>query len=211
MRSGFRLREPIFAAGTVQAILPAIALTIHRPERGRGNACNSRPPSCRCDTFRCPLQHNQNRQFRTNSSMISRARGGALRARPSRGLTVVAREAVSIRGLSDRGEYRRAARWCVARFSSPPYILFSSMKTAWDDKVTLFLIGQPRVTLDQVCSGVGIKFPSAHQHQEIARAMENAGWHHAAGRHGCVIFWEAGPKSLNQSPGTSGLLEIPEA
>jgi hypothetical protein len=90
-------------------------------------------------------------------------------------------------------------------------LLFISMETPWDYKVTLYLIGRSRVTLDQVCSGVGIKFPSAQQHHEIARAMENAGWHHAAFTYGCVKFWEAGPKSLNQSSGTFGLLGIPEA
>jgi hypothetical protein len=89
--------------------------------------------------------------------------------------------------------------------------IFSNMETPWDNKVTLYLIGRSRVTLDQVCTGVGIEFPSARQHHDIAIAMENAGWHHATVRHGCVIFWEAGPKSLNQSPGTSGMLGIPEA
>ena len=59
------------------------ALTVRRAEGGR----NSKPLSYCCATFRCPLQYHQNRQFRANSSMISRARGR------------VAREGVSIRGL----------------------------------------------------------------------------------------------------------------
>jgi hypothetical protein len=100
---------------------------------------------------------------------------------------------------------------CVAGLIARSYLLFSNMETPWDDKVTLYLLGRSRVTLDQVCSGVGIKYPSAQQHNEIARAMENAGWHHATPKYGCVIFWEAGPKSLNQSQGTPGLLGIPEA
>jgi hypothetical protein len=58
--------------------------------------------------------------------------------------------------------------------------------------------------------GVGIGFASAHQHDEIARAMENAGWRHAPPCYVCVSFWEAGPKSLNKLPSVSGLLGIPE-
>ena len=85
------------------------------------------------------------------------------------------------------------------------------MKTLWDDKVAQYLVGRSRVTLDQVCKGVGIEFASAHQHNEIARAMENAGWHHAALSYRCVSCWEAGPKSLNNSPGASSFLGIPEA
>jgi hypothetical protein len=81
----------------------------------------------------------------------------------------------------------------------------------WDDKVAQYLVGRSRVTLDQVCRGVGVEFASSYQHGEIARAMENAGWHHAAPCYGCVSFWEAGPKSLNKSPGASGFLGIPEA
>ena len=85
------------------------------------------------------------------------------------------------------------------------------MKTLWDDKVAQYLVGRSRVTLDQVCRGVGIEFASAHQHNEIAIAMENAGWHHAAPRYHCVSCWEAGPKSLNNSLGASSFLGIPEA
>jgi len=80
----------------------------------------------------------------------------------------------------------------------------------WNDKVGQYLAGRSRVTLDQVCSGVGIEFPSAHQHDEIARAMESAGWHHVAPCYGCVSFWEPGPKSESASP-KLGLLGIPEA
>jgi hypothetical protein len=83
------------------------------------------------------------------------------------------------------------------------------VKTLWDDKVAQFLVGRSRVTLDQVCSG--IEYASSYQHNEIAKAMENAGWHHVAPCYGCVSFWEAGPKSLNKSPGVSGFLGIPEA
>jgi hypothetical protein len=82
--------------------------------------------------------------------------------------------------------------------------------TLWDDKVAQYLVGRSRVTLDQVCKGVGIEFASALQHNEIARAMENAGWHHAAPSYHCVSCWEAGSKSLNKSPGASGFLGIPE-
>jgi hypothetical protein len=82
------------------------------------------------------------------------------------------------------------------------------METSWDDKVAQYLAGRSRVTLDQVCSGVGIKFPSSHQHHEIAIAMENAGWRHAAPCHGCVSYWEAGPKGVSPK---LGLLGIPEA
>jgi hypothetical protein len=85
------------------------------------------------------------------------------------------------------------------------------VKTLWDDKVAQYLVGRSRVTLDQVCMGVGIEFASALQHNEIARAMENAGWHHAASSYRCVSRWEAGPKSLNKSPDASGFLGIPEA
>jgi len=85
------------------------------------------------------------------------------------------------------------------------------VKTLWDDKVAQYLVGRSRVTLDQVCRGVGIEFASAHQHNEIAIAMENAGWHHAAPSYRCVSCWEAGPKSLNNSPGASSFLGIPEA
>jgi hypothetical protein len=84
------------------------------------------------------------------------------------------------------------------------------METPWDDKVAQYLIGRSRVTLDQVCCSVGIEFPSAHQHDEIARAMKNAGWDHAAPCYGCVSFWEAGPKSLNKSLGCRACLESPK-
>jgi hypothetical protein len=85
------------------------------------------------------------------------------------------------------------------------------VKTLWDDKVAQYLVGRSRVTLGEVCRGVGIEFASSHQHHEIARAMENAGCHHAAPCYGCVSFWEAGPKSSNKSPGAPGMLGIPEA
>ena len=85
------------------------------------------------------------------------------------------------------------------------------METPWDDRVAQYLAGRYRVTVQQVCRGVGIEFASSNQHHEIAKAMENAGWHHGAPCYGCVSFWVPGPKSLNQSPGVRGLLGIPEA
>jgi hypothetical protein len=85
------------------------------------------------------------------------------------------------------------------------------METRLDDKVAQYLVGGSHATLDQVCRGIGIQFPSSHQHQELAIAMENAGWHHVAPCYGSVSLWEAGPKSLNRSPSVSGLLGIPEA
>jgi hypothetical protein len=49
------------------------------------------------------------------------------------------------------------------------------------------------VTIEQVCHSIGIKDASSEDHCEIARAMERAGWHHAAPCYGCVTFWEPGP------------------
>jgi len=53
------------------------------------------------------------------------------------------------------------------------------METPWDDQVAQYLIGRSRVTLDQVCSGIGIEYASSYQHDEIARAMENIMQHPA--------------------------------
>jgi hypothetical protein len=84
------------------------------------------------------------------------------------------------------------------------------METSWDDKVAQYLAGRSRVTIEQVCRGIGIEHPSSRDHGEIAKAMESAGWHHAADRYGCVSCWEPGPKSESASP-KLGLLGIPEA
>jgi hypothetical protein len=45
------------------------------------------------------------------------------------------------------------------------------METRLDDKVAQYLVGRSHATLDQVCRGIGIQFPSSHQHQELAIAM----------------------------------------
>ena len=83
-------------------------------------------------------------------------------------------------------------------------------KTPWDDKVAQFLAGRSRVTIEQVCLGIGLKYPSSHDHGEVAKAMENAGWHSAKPCYSCVDIWEAGPKSDSALP-QEGLLGIPEA
>jgi hypothetical protein len=84
------------------------------------------------------------------------------------------------------------------------------METPWDDKVAQYLAGRSHVTIEQVCLGIGIKYASSHDHLEIARAMEGAGWHHAAPCYGCVTLWEPGPKAESASL-KLGLLGIPEA
>ena len=83
------------------------------------------------------------------------------------------------------------------------------METLWGDKVAQFLAGRSRVTIEQVCLGLGIDRASSHDHLKIARAMESAGWHHAAPSYGCVSFWVPGPKAESVSP-KLGLLGIPE-
>jgi hypothetical protein len=69
----------------------------------------------------------------------------------------------------------------------------ADMEKLWDDNVALYLAGRSRVTIEQVCLSIGIKNASSEDHCEIARAMERAGWHHAAPCYGCVTFWEPGP------------------
>jgi len=68
------------------------------------------------------------------------------------------------------------------------------METPWDDRVAQYLAGRYRVTVQQVCRGVGIEYVSSHHYREIAIAMKNAGWHHAGPGCGCVVIWEAGDK-----------------
>jgi hypothetical protein len=70
----------------------------------------------------------------------------------------------------------------------------ADIETAWDKKVAQYLAGRSRVTIEQVCLGIGLKYASSHDHGEIARAMENAGWHSPL-CDGCVDIWEAGPKA----------------
>jgi hypothetical protein len=49
------------------------------------------------------------------------------------------------------------------------------METQRYNKVAQYLAGRTRATIEQVCSGIGIKDASSHDHHEIARAMEVAG------------------------------------
>jgi hypothetical protein len=84
------------------------------------------------------------------------------------------------------------------------------METQRYNKVAQYLAGRTRATIEQVCSGIGIKDASSHDHHEIARAMEVAGWKHVAPCYGCVSFWEPGPKAESAFP-KLGLLGIPEA
>jgi hypothetical protein len=86
----------------------------------------------------------------------------------------------------------------------------ADMETPWDDKVAQYLAGRSRVTVQQVCRGVGIEYVSSHHYREIVTAMENAGWHHPAPGYRCVVLWQAGPKAASASP-KLGLLGIPEA
>jgi hypothetical protein len=82
------------------------------------------------------------------------------------------------------------------------------IETPRDEKVAQYLAGRSRVTIEQVCLGIGLKYASSHDHGEIARAMENAGWHSPL-CDGCVDIWEAGPKADSASP-QMGLLGVPE-
>jgi hypothetical protein len=84
------------------------------------------------------------------------------------------------------------------------------VETPRDDKVAQYLAGRSRATIEQVCSGIGIKNASSHDHHEIARAMESAGWKHVTPCYGCISFWEPGPKAESAFP-KLGLLGIPEA
>ena len=67
----------------------------------------------------------------------------------------------------------------------------AGMETPWDEKVAQYLAGRSRATIEQVSLGIGLKYASSHDHGEIARAMENAGWHSPEPCYGYVDIWEA--------------------